>query len=74
MNAELETLDDIYDKINAAIDDEAPFSVREGKIIAKGYNKEVDTFRAILKDGDSFIEKIANEEREKTGIKTLKIS
>ena len=73
MNAELETLDDIYGKISSAICDEPPFTVREGGIIAEGYSREVDTFRDIMRDGKSFIERIAEEEREKTGIKTLKI-
>ena len=74
MNAELETLDDIYDKISVAISEKAPFTVREGGIIAEGYNKEVDTFRDIMDNGQEYILKITEEEREKTGIKTLKIS
>ena len=72
--SELETLDDIYDKINNAICENPPFSIREGGIIADGYNADVDGFRSILKDGKGYIEKIAESEREKTGIKTLKIA
>ena len=72
--AELETLDDIFDKIDTAIDKDPPFSVREGKIIAKGYNADVDKFRAILDDSRGFLDGIAEAEREKTGIKTLKIA
>ncbi|MBQ9113113.1 MAG: DNA mismatch repair protein MutS [Clostridia bacterium] len=74
INNELETLDDIYDNIDNAICENPPFSIREGGIIADGYNKDVDKFREIMRDGKGWIEKIANEEREKTGIKTLKIS
>ncbi len=73
MNSELETLDDIYDRINEAICEEPPFSVREGEIIRSGYSEEVDTFREIMVNGKGYIEKIAEQEREKTGIKTLKI-
>ena len=73
MNSELETLDDVYDKISSAICDEPPFTVREGDIIRDGYSKEVDTFREIMSNGRGYIEKIADEEREKTGIKNLKI-
>ncbi len=71
---ELETLDDIYDKIDSAICENPPFSIREGGIIAEGYNSQVDTFRHVMRDGKGMIEKVAEDEREKTGIKTLKIS
>ena len=71
---ELDTLEDIYSVINASIKKDAPFSVREGGIIAEGYNADVDNLRSIMSDGKGWLEKIAEEEREKTGIKTLKIS
>jgi DNA mismatch repair protein MutS len=70
---ELETLDDIYDKIDSSIAKDPPFSIREGGIIAEGYNSDVDSLRAIMKDGKGWIERAAAEERERTGIKTLKI-
>ena len=73
MYKELETLEDIHAKISESICEEPPFAVREGGIIADGYSTEVDTFREIMRDGKSFIEKIAEEEREKTGIKNLRI-
>ncbi len=69
----IDTLEDIHEKINAAICELPPFSIREGGIIADGYNKDVDELRAIMHDGKSLVEKIAEQEREKTGIKTLKI-
>ena len=74
IEAELETLDDIYDKIDSAICENPPFSIREGGIIAEGYNEQVDTFRHVMRDGKGMIEKVAEDERERTGIKTLKIS
>ena len=73
MNRELETLEDIYSKISSAICEEPPFTVREGGIIRDGYNFEVDELREIMTNGKGFIEKIAEEERQKTDIKTLKI-
>ena len=73
INAELETLDDIFDRIDKAICETPPFSVREGGIIADGYNADVDYLRSVMNDGNSFKDKIADEEREKTGIKGLKI-
>ncbi len=70
---ELETLDDIFDRIDTAICENPPFSVREGGMIADGFHADVDYLRSVMKDGKGWIEKIANEEKEKTGIKTLKI-
>ncbi len=72
--SELETLEDIYTKITSAICENPPFSVREGEIIESGYNADVDELRSILKNGRAYVEQMAESEREKTGIKTLKIS
>ncbi len=69
----IDTLDDIFAKIDAAICEEPPFSIREGGIIAEGYNEDVDRLRSIMKDGKGYIERIAETEKESTGIKTLKV-
>ncbi len=71
--AELDLLTDVKEKIDVSIKEDAPFSVREGGIIADGFNKDVDYLRSVARDGKSFVEKIGEEEKEKTGIKTLKI-
>ena len=65
---------DIYNLIQKSIKEDAPFSVRDGGIILEGYNDEVDNLRSIMTDGHSWIEKITQQEREATGIKTLKIN
>ncbi len=70
---DLETLDDIFDRIDTAICKEPPFSIREGGIVADGYNSDVDSLRTIMRDGKGWIDRVAAEERERTGIKTLKI-
>ncbi len=70
----LDTLSDIRELIDSAIVDEPPFSLREGGFIRRGFNKEADELYTIVHDGKGYIEKIAEEEREKTGIKNLKIS
>ncbi len=70
---ELDLLEDVFSKINEAIVDDAPFSVREGGIIKDGYSVDVDYLRSVMRDGKGWLEKIAEEEREATGIKTLKI-
>ncbi|MGI6167198.1 MAG: DNA mismatch repair protein MutS [Eubacteriales bacterium] len=69
----LDTLEDIYQLIDKSIVDDPPFSVREGGIIRAGYDKDVDYLRSVRDDGSEWIKKIADEEREKTGIKTLKV-
>ena len=71
---DLDPLGDIYNTIVAAICEEPPFSLREGGIIADGYDKDVDYLREVMANGKSMIEEIAEAEREKTGIKTLKVS
>ena len=70
---ELDALEDVYERVNAAICEDPPFSVREGGIIADGYHADVDYLRSVMRDGKGWLERLANEEREKTGIKTLKI-
>ena len=73
IHKELETLDDIFDRIDAAICQNPPFSIREGGMIAEGFSEDVDKLRAIMHDGKGWIERVAAEEKERTGIKTLKI-
>jgi len=70
----LDPLEDVRDLIGVSIREDAPAVIREGGMIADGYNEEIDRLRSIMKDGKSWIEKIAEEEREKTGIKNLRIS
>ena len=70
---QLDTLEDITSLINKAIVAEPPFSVREGGMIAEGYDNDVDELRKILGGGKEWLEQIAEKEREATGIKTLKI-
>jgi len=71
--AALDTLGDIGQAIAETIMDEPPFSVREGGVIRDGYNKEVDRLREILSGGRGVIAKMEAEEKEKTGIRTLRI-
>ncbi len=71
--SELETLDDVFERIDGAICENPPFSVREGGMIADGFHADVDYLRSVMKDGKGWIEEVAASEKEKTGIKTLKI-
>ena len=71
---EYDDLIDIYEILDVALSNDAPMSMRDGDIFNLGYNKTVDEYRDILKNGNLWIKKIEAEEREKTGIKNLKIS
>ena len=70
---ELEDLTEIGEHIGAAICDEPPFSVREGGFIRDGYHEEVDRLRRIMNGGKGVLAEIEAKEKEKTGIRTLKI-
>ncbi len=69
----LDELEDICSLINASIVEDPPFTVRDGGMIADGYNADVDQLRSIRDNGKSWIEKIEADEKEATGIKTLKV-
>lgn len=70
---ELDELSDIRDLIGRSIVDEPPLLIREGGFIRSGYNEEVDRLRRASTDGKSWLAQIEEREREKTGIKNLKI-
>ena len=70
---ELEDLTEIGEHIGAAICDEPPFSVREGGFIRDGYHEEVDRLRHIMNGGKGVLAEIEAKEKERTGIRTLKI-
>jgi DNA mismatch repair protein MutS len=69
----IDALDDICALIAHGIIDNPPFSLREGGIIAAGFNAELDELRAISSEGKGFIARLEAQERARTGISTLKI-
>ena len=71
--AELDDLTEIGEHIGAAICDEPPFSVREGGFIRDGYHEEVDRLRHIMNGGKGVLAEMEAREKERTGIRTLKI-
>lgn len=64
---------EIYELIEAAIVEDPPAVLKDGDVIKEGYNEEVDSLRSVKKDGHGFIARIEAEERERTGIKNLRI-
>ncbi len=71
--AGLDALSDLYDETGRAIVDDPPLSVREGGMIKDGYSEEVDRLRHASTDGKKWIAELEATEKEKTGIKNLKI-
>ncbi len=68
-----DSLEDIYKLIDEAIVEEPPFSIREGGIIKRGYNSELDTLSSDMTDSASLLSRMESQEKEKTGISKLKI-
>ena len=69
----LDVLDDIYALIDKAIVDEPPISVKEGDLIKIGYDEEIDKLKTATTQGKNWIIELEAKEREKTGIKGLKV-
>ena len=70
---DMDTLEDLYTLIDAAIEEEPPITVREGGIIKDGYHEEIDRLREAKSQGKNWLAELEVKEREKTGIKNLKI-
>ena len=70
---DMDTLEDLYTLIDAAIEEEPPITVREGDIIKDGYHEEIDRLREAKSQGKNWLAELEAKEREKTGIKNLKI-
>ncbi len=70
---DLDPLEDLCSLITDAIREDPPIAMKEGNIIRDGYSEEVDKLRRAKSDGTDWLAKLENEEREKTGIKNLRI-
>ncbi len=69
----LDPLTDLCSLILVAINPDCPLTIREGKIIKTGYDATVDELRAMVDDAQAYIQSMEQQERERTGIRTLKI-
>ena len=70
---ELDVLSDLQSLIEQAIQEDPPISIRDGDIIKDGFHEDVDRYRKAKTEGKSWLAKVESDEREKTGIKNLKI-
>ncbi len=73
LTEDIDPLEDIYQLIDTAIEEEPPFSVREGGLIKEGYNEELDAVRSDMNNSTSLLAQIELEQKEKTGIPKLKV-
>ena len=73
IHEDMDSLEDLCTLLRSAIRDEPPIAMKEGNIIRDGYNEEVDKLRRAKSDGKDWLAKLENEEKEKTGIKNLRI-
>ncbi len=74
MMASWDDLQDVFQRIDNAVHDDPPYTLREGRLIKKGHNQELDELRSISSEGKGWIVGIERRERERTGIGSLKVS
>ncbi len=70
---DFDTLEDLYNLLERSIKEDPPIYVKEGNIIKSGYNEELDNLRKLSSGGKDFILQIEQEEKERTGIKNLRV-
>ena len=69
----IDNFEDLYSLLERTINEDAPFTLHEGRLIKPGYNKELDELKEISSGSKDFILTLEQEERERTGIKNLKV-
>ncbi len=72
--ADISEMRELHDSIERAIVEDPPFLIREGGLIKPGYSKELDDLKASIADGQQWIANLESVERERTGIKNLRVS
>ncbi len=73
LEAQMDELADLHELIESSIVEEPPVGIRDGGIIKEGYNEEVDRLRSAKSDGKNWLAQLEAKEREKTGIRNLKV-
>ena len=70
---DLKILDELVNLLDSSINPDAPMTLHDGDLIKEGYNKELDELKSIRKNSKDYILGIENKEKERTGIKNLKV-
>ncbi len=73
LEAKIHSLESIYHQIDLAIVEEPPYTIKEGGIIKEGFSEALDKMKESIKDGQAWIASLESTERERTGIKNLKV-
>jgi DNA mismatch repair protein MutS len=73
VNEQIDGLEDLYNLIKNSICDEPPLLIREGGIIKEGFDEDIDHLRHAKTDGKNWLAQLEEDDRERTGIKNLKI-
>ena len=73
IDKDIDSLEDIYQLIRASIEEEPPITIREGGMIKDGFDETVDMLRSAKHDGKQWLAELEEQDRERTGIKNLKI-
>lgn len=70
---QIDSLEDLYHLIHDAIEEEPPVQIKEGGMIKEGFHQDIDTLRRAKTDGKNWLAMLEEEDRQRTGIKNLKI-
>ena len=73
LNSSIDPLTEVFDLIDRAVCEDPPFTIKEGGIIKKGYSEELDELKDSIYDAQQWIANLEGSERERTGIKNLKV-
>jgi len=73
LETEIHDLKSVYDRIDSAIVEDPPYTIKEGGVIKNGFSEELDKMKESIKDGQAWIASLESTERERTGIKNLKV-
>ncbi len=74
INASFDTLADLCQLLKSALSDNPPIAIKDGDVFREGYHSELDELRDVLKNGRAYLARIEAEEKEKTGIRNLKVA
>lgn len=72
-NRQIDAMEDIHGLISSAVVEEPPVTIKDGGIIKEGYSEQIDSLRRAKTDGKNWLARLESEDRERTGIKNLKI-
>ena len=73
MAGDLDTLEDLHELLEASIEEDPPIPIKEGGILKEGFDEEIDHLKKAKTDGKTWLAELEEREREKTGIKNLRV-